>query len=97
MHDLNTRWQGFLKRPFPSGWTRGEVNHVSLGALDSASTGCIQTYLSSGALDKHRLAVLRSCVDDLERVLPRLSGDVKAHFSELHVLATEVLATAAPE
>lgn len=61
--------------------------------LDVDIAGCIQTWLSSSSdLDAKRMAVLRSCLDDLDRVLPQLNDPEEAdYYAGLRELAASVL------
>ncbi|HSK15382.1 MAG TPA: hypothetical protein VK915_04360 [Gaiellaceae bacterium] len=51
--------------------------------LDADIAGCVQTWLSrKGRLDESRRAVLGSCLDDLDRVLPRLEDAGEREYYE---------------
>jgi len=52
--------------------------------LDADIAGCIQTWLdSSSDLDAKRQEVLRSCLDDLDRVLPRLNDPEEVDYYQV--------------
>ena len=69
---------------------------MCLTACDTLLAGCITDFVENGALDPQRVRVVTSVCADLERVMPRLSGEVHEYFSELLALgkALEVRANA---
>ena len=87
MKELRRRWQAFLNHPFPEGMAGLEVDGICVTTVDSFAAGCISTLFSSGSLDLERVIVLESCLTDLHRVLPSLSGEAADYFSELASLA----------
>ena len=69
---------------------------MCLTSCDTFLAGCISYFVENGALDPERTDAVASVCADLERVMPRLSGDAQSYFSELLVLgrALEVRANA---
>ena len=56
--------------------------------LDSYIAGCVHTWLGNkGQLDDKRQRILRSCLDDLERVLPLLRAGEREYYVRLRRLA----------
>lgn len=69
--------------------TQGE-----LWVLDEVIGGCVAFYLSAGkALDPPRVAILKDCRADLERLMPDLEEAAAAYFSRLGMLVGLLLET----
>lgn len=79
--------------PFPPRLRGEEIDGVDMVMLDADIAGCVQVWLdSSSNLDALRIGVLRSCRDDVERVLPYLADPREAeYYSVLLDLANAVL------
>lgn len=98
MHDRRTfneieeQWNRWTKIPFPTSASDMEPNGNDLVSLDTFSAGCIDTFVRNrGKLDRDRINVLRSCVDELESSFGELTGDVKTYFAELLDISRKVL------
>lgn len=62
--------------------------------LDEVIGGCVAFYLGAGgALDQPRVAILKDCRADLDRLMPDLEEAAAAYFSRLGMLAGLLLAT----
>ena len=60
--------------PFPPRLRGEEIDGVDMVMVDADIAGCVQVWLGSAAnLDAGRIGTLRTCRDDVERVLPGLS------------------------
>ena len=73
---------------------RGEViDGVDMVMVDADITGCVQVWLgSSSNLDAARIGILRTCREDVERVLPTLAEPVeREYYVVLRDLASAVL------
>ncbi len=67
--------------PFPPRLRGEEINGVDMVMVDADIAGCVQVWLgSSSNLDPGRIAVLRTCRDDVERVLPTLTEPDEVEF-----------------
>ena len=74
------------------------LNKGELWVLDEVIGGCISYYLDAGrTLDMQRLAILRDCRADLDRLLPELEGPALDYFFRLGTLAELVLSADATE
>jgi hypothetical protein len=74
------------------------LNKGELWVLDEVIGGCISYYLDAGrTLDMQRLAILRDCRADLDRLLPELEGPALDYFLRLGTLAELVLSADATE
>jgi hypothetical protein len=72
-------WDEHMSAPFPSRLRGEEIDGVEMVLLDADIAGCVSTWLGNhGRLDEQRQGVLKSCLDDLARVLPLLD-DVEEH------------------
>jgi hypothetical protein len=94
--EIESAWNAHYFRPFPREWAGTEIDGVRLTSCDTFLSGCISSFVENGALDPERVGVVASVCADLERVMPRLSGEAHEYFSELLRLgrALEVRANA---
>jgi hypothetical protein len=90
---LDQLWRQHEAAPFPAVGRGLEVAGHDLVTLDSATAGCISTFLDSGTLDKGRLSILGLCYHDLAVVVPEMEGDGRAYFDRLRKMAGLVLET----
>ncbi len=90
---VNQLWRQHAAAPFPTVARGLEVAGHDLVSLDSATAGCISTFLDSGTLDKRRLSILGLCYQNLALVIPDLEGEGRAYFDRLHKMAGLVLET----
>ena len=81
--DIAAAWKAHVERKFPRGLGGNEVAGVCVTSADTFLAGCISYFVESGSLDAERLSVVRSTCQDLERVLPHLSGEARTYFEEL--------------
>jgi hypothetical protein len=94
--EIESAWNAHYFRPFPRECAGMEVDGVCLTSCDTFLAGCISYFVENGALDQERVGVVAGVCADLERVMPRLSGEAHEYFSELLALgrALEVRANA---
>ena len=90
---LNQLWRQHAAAPFPTVARGLEVAGHDLVSLDSATAGCVSTFLDSGTLDKWRLSILGLCYHNLALVVPELEGEERVYFDRLHKMAGLVLET----
>lgn len=89
--DILTLWRAHRQAELPDvpREARGE-----LWVLDEVIGGCVAFYLGAGgALDQPRVAILKDCRADLDRLMPDLEEAAAAYFSRLGTLAGLLLAT----
>lgn len=85
--------QEHVDQPFPPR-LRGEViEGVDMVMVDADIAGCVQVWLgSSSNLDSAWIGILRTCRDEVERVLPSLTEPVeRQYYAVLRDLANAVL------
>ena len=90
MHDLARIWESHKD----AGWPRFSSPHEGeLMTLDTVISGCVVYYMEHGeGLDVQRVEILRSCLSDLDALLPDLPDeDSKAYFDRLKLLGRLVL------
>jgi len=94
--EIEGAWNAHYFRAFPRECADRDVAGVSLTSCDTFLAGCISYFVENGTLDQERTDAVANVCADLERVMPRLSGDAHAYFSELLALgkALEVRANA---
>src|SRR3954469_14026731 len=94
--EIESAWDAHYFRPFPRECAGTEVDGVCLASCDTFLAGCISYFVENGTLDSERTDAVAIVCADLERVMPRLSGEAHQYFSELFVLgkALEVRANA---
>jgi hypothetical protein len=84
-------WQQHQGTPFPPGYGGEEVEGVDLVLIDTYASGCISSAIGNRRpLDIERARILKECIIDMEKVLPKLKGDAHEYFFDLHALATSV-------
>jgi hypothetical protein len=84
--EIENAWNAHYFRAFPRACAGTEVDGVCLTSCDTFLAGCICYFVENGTLDPERTAVVARICADLERVMPRLSGEAHEYFSELLVL-----------
>jgi hypothetical protein len=94
VRDVARLWEEHRLAPFPAGLRGAELAGRDLVSLDADTAGCVFTWLGGGALDPARGRVLRSCVEDLDRVIPAITDPVAVrYYQRLRQLAVLVSAT----
>lgn len=88
--EIRDLWEEFARTPFPAEG-EFEFGDIDLHLVDTFAAGCISTFVGARRLDQDRRNILRTCRDDLEQVLPQLSGDAKTYFEALTRLSNAVL------
>ncbi len=78
-------------RPYPSAY-RTQIADADIELLDADVVGLASQYLEHGSLTQHQVAMMRGCLEDVERVLPQLSGEAREYFRGVRDLAAGVLA-----
>jgi hypothetical protein len=91
LKQTRTLWNEFKKMPFPDGYAGKDVNGICVTSLDTFAAGCISAYTSNGNLDRNRIQVLKSCLDDLDLILPELSEHPKKYFLSLKQICVEII------
>ncbi|MEV3872450.1 hypothetical protein [Streptomyces sp. NPDC049906] len=86
-------WREHCRAPFPAGLRGTVLGGTDLVLLDADVAGCVSTWLGDrGTLDPGRTRILRRCVEELDRVLPELTGSAEIRYYErLRRLALLVL------
>ncbi|TWV33678.1 hypothetical protein FRZ03_29930 [Streptomyces misionensis] len=71
---------------FPADLRGVEFDDIDMVMLDADTAGCASTWLTNGGvLDPERRRVLRACVEDLDRVIPRISDrSGRRYYQRLH-------------
>ena len=92
VNEIRLMWDEWKGIPFPAGYGGRDIDGICLTSLDTFAAGCIDTFICrKGRLDKHRVAVMESCKNDLEVVVPSLKGDAHTYFNNLLLLSKRVL------
>jgi hypothetical protein len=94
--EIERAWNAHYLRDFPRECAGREVDGVCLTSCDTFLAGCISYFVENGTLDAERTVIVARVCTDLERVVPRLSGDAQRYFADLLALgkALEVHANA---
>ncbi|MCZ6800384.1 MAG: hypothetical protein O7F12_07855 [Nitrospirae bacterium] len=90
MH-VNEIWEAHRSTDWPTdlGSQEGE-----LMMIDTVMSGCATYYLEAeDGLDPQRREMLKSCVEDLENLLPDLDPSAEPYFQRLHQLGSLMLGT----
>jgi len=91
MKTIESRWLKHKETPFPDGCVELDPAGVCLTSTDTFIAGCITTFLNLGTLDDDRIRVLKRCVVDLNKALPKTDGDIFEYFNELKSIAEQVI------
>ncbi len=89
--NIAAAWSAFAIEPFPDVSDRDESPRACLKLLDMFTTDCISTYVDNGCSDTADFRLLKRCVDDIELMLPSLTGDALLYFERLSGLGMCVL------
>ncbi|WP_405437740.1 hypothetical protein OG373_10625 [Streptomyces avidinii] len=97
-------WQDHMDTPFPAAQRGavlparpgGEEQGVEMVLLDTYTAGGVITWLGNGgSLDERHHRILRSCIEDLDHVLPLLEApEDHAYYRRLREVARLVSDTA---
>lgn len=88
--EIQNLWEEFARTAFPAEGEY-EFGDIELHELDTVAAGCISTFVAAHRLDHDRRNILHKCRDDLEEVLPQLSGETRTYFETLTRLSNAVL------
>ncbi|MFI9207876.1 hypothetical protein ACIGW7_06995 [Streptomyces sp. NPDC053253] len=91
-------WHEHRCAPFPAGLRGAEFGGTDMVLLDADTAGCVLTWLNNGgALDPKRTRILRSCIEDLDRVIPQITEPAGAqyydHLRQLALLVARTLSS----
>ncbi|MEW2252698.1 hypothetical protein AB0907_35910 [Streptomyces sp. NPDC006975] len=91
-------WSEHRRAPFPAGLRGSEIGGTDLVLLDANTAGCVLTWLNNGgALDGQGIRALHECIEDLDRIVPRITVPAGArYYARLRQLAVHV-ARACPD
>jgi hypothetical protein len=84
-------WDEYQSMAFPDDYAGKDINDICVTSLDTFAAGCISAYVGDGRLDKKRIEVLRSCLDDLDTIIPALDERPKVYFSALKEICVEIV------
>jgi hypothetical protein len=80
---------------FPEGYAGEEIKGIDLVLLDSDASGCMDSfYGSSGTIKKpapEKILILVKCRDDLQIIIPELSGKALEYFQNLEKIVSIVI------
>ncbi|MFI6007363.1 hypothetical protein ACIBAG_00805 [Streptomyces sp. NPDC051243] len=80
-------WEEHRRAPFPASFRGVDIEGVELVLLDADVAGLVQRELSGG-LDSSGIAVLWSCIADLDRIMPLINeAYCAAYFTALRRMA----------
>jgi hypothetical protein len=88
LHAVAQPWEAHIQAPFPARLRGAEIVGLNIVVLDADTAGCVKTWLdNNGRLDAWRRDVIASCLDELNRVMPRLADqDEAAYYNRLREL-----------
>ena len=90
MSDILTLWHVHRDAGWP---VVSNIHEGELMTLDTVISGCVVYFLESEeGLDQQRIDMLRSCLDDLNGLLPDLPEESGPYFARLQTLADLLLA-----
>lgn len=92
MRNAARLWREHRTCEFPARLRGAEVDGIDLVMLDTDTAGCVHAWIrDGGVLDPERGRILRTCIEDLDRVTARISDPTGRHYYErLHRLAVLV-------
>lgn len=82
-------WQEHRDADFPVNLRGVEFEDIDMVMLDADTAGCTSTWLDNGgALDPELRRILQTCIEDLDRVIPKISDPSgRRYYERLHQLA----------
>lgn len=87
--DLRALWDLHREAEWPAASTAHEG---ALMTLDTVISGCAVYFFDSHySLDPPRIDMLRTCLDELDDLLPDLAGESIGYFRRLRTLAESLL------
>ena len=89
--NIAATWSAFASVPFPDVSDQDESARGCLKLLDVFAADYISAYVDNGCSDAADFRVLKRCVDDIELMLPSLTGDARLYFERLSGLGMCVL------
>ena len=86
MDEILSQWQTHRDASWPK---MSNSNEGQLMTLDTVISGCVAYFLDcpDKGLDAQRLDILRSCLADLNSLLPEIEEEASHYFERLHRLA----------
>jgi hypothetical protein len=83
MSDILSLWQAHRD----AGWPKlSSSNEGELMTLDTVISGCVTYFLDSEGLDAQRVEILKSCLTDLDGLLPDIEDQASPYFERLRQL-----------
>jgi hypothetical protein len=92
VREIARKWREQVARPAP---LPREPYGFDVMEIDTEAAGCIDVFLQSPAgfaRDKEHLEVLRTCVEDIDRMWDGLDAEQKEYLGQVRRIASEVLA-----
>ena len=86
---LNLLFDKLRKTAFPEDLVGKDINDICMTTLDDSIAGLISGF--DGKLSGQRREILSSCINDLDQVLPQLSGNSHDYFQLLKNIAVEIM------
>ncbi|MFC8539100.1 hypothetical protein ACFUJY_34975 [Streptomyces sp. NPDC057249] len=85
-------WQEHRDAEFPASLRGVEVEDIDMVLLDAGTAGCVSMWINNGGtLDPQSRRILRTCVEDLERVISQIgSPSGRRYYQRLHQLALRI-------
>ncbi|MGW1517261.1 hypothetical protein [Streptomyces sp. NPDC002287] len=81
MQAADRLWQEHRHEPFPDGLRRAAPGGTDVWLLELDIAGCVLRWFDDGGTpDAQRSSFLRSCVEDLGRVIPELDDPAAAAY-----------------
>ena len=76
-------WTEHMAAPFPQAAYAIEIDGISLVGLDADAAGIVQSAAEGSALLPHQVTALGPTLQEINRVVPVLAGDVRSYFERL--------------
>jgi hypothetical protein len=91
LKNIEKLWSSYQKMPFPDKLIGNDINNICVTTLDTFAAGCVSTYLLNGSLDRNRIKILKSCLEDLDSISPHLFGYPKEYFHMLKEICVGIV------
>jgi hypothetical protein len=83
IEQIRKMWNDYQNMTFPENYAGKDINDICITTLDTFAAGCINSYVENGNLDINRIKILKSCLDDLDLIIPKLNDYPKEYFLAL--------------
>ncbi len=91
LNQIRVMWKDLTNFSYSVGYEGKDIQGICATSIDEALAGCITGYCSNGQIDKNRINIIISCLNDIDRMLPQLTDRSKQYFQLLKEICIEIV------